>query len=178
MSDIEQNKQKVLTLADFPHCRDERVRYRDTDRQGHVDNAVFSTFYECSKAPECKWWHWCRWQDRCRRPSWWCPTHPVAPTFTAAHAGLVGTGGGVIVAPGVNVMSGAFTCIIIWYLLYRQSRLCIDSRRVVSKFRPLCVGWIAYPVRQHTLCVTLRVLPACRFVCVVRGRDEARLRSR
>jgi len=49
MSDIEQNKQKVLTLEDFPHCRDERVRYRDTDRQGHVNNAVFSTFYECSR---------------------------------------------------------------------------------------------------------------------------------
>ena len=49
MSDTEQHKQDALTLADFSHHRDEKVRYRDTDRQGHVNNAVFSTFYECSR---------------------------------------------------------------------------------------------------------------------------------
>ena len=39
----------MLALSDFPHQRTESVRYRDTDRQGHVNNAVFSTFYECSR---------------------------------------------------------------------------------------------------------------------------------
>ena len=36
-------------LDGFPHVRRENIRYRDTDRQGHVNNAVFSTFYECSR---------------------------------------------------------------------------------------------------------------------------------
>lgn len=35
--------------ADFPHIHQENVRYGDTDRQGHVNNAVFSTFFECSR---------------------------------------------------------------------------------------------------------------------------------
>ena len=34
---------------DFPHIRHEKVRYSDTDRQGHVNNAVFSTFLECAR---------------------------------------------------------------------------------------------------------------------------------
>ena len=36
-------------LNDYPHVRTENVRYGDTDRQGHVNNAVFSTFFECSR---------------------------------------------------------------------------------------------------------------------------------
>ncbi len=35
--------------ADFPHIHQENVRYGDTDRQGHVNNAVFSTYFECSR---------------------------------------------------------------------------------------------------------------------------------
>tara|TARA_B110000305_G_scaffold145986_1_gene162173 strand:+ start:1006 stop:1437 length:432 start_codon:yes stop_codon:yes gene_type:complete len=37
------------SLNDYPHVRTENVRYGDTDRQGHVNNAVFSTFFECSR---------------------------------------------------------------------------------------------------------------------------------
>jgi len=36
-------------LHAYPNVRRENIRYRDTDRQGHVNNAVFSTFYECSR---------------------------------------------------------------------------------------------------------------------------------
>ena len=37
------------SINDYPHMRQENVRYGDTDRQGHVNNAVFSTFFECSR---------------------------------------------------------------------------------------------------------------------------------
>jgi len=37
------------SLNDYPHVRQENIRYGDTDRQGHVNNAVFSTFFECSR---------------------------------------------------------------------------------------------------------------------------------
>ena len=37
------------SLNDYPHTLQESVRYGDTDRQGHVNNAVFSTFFECSR---------------------------------------------------------------------------------------------------------------------------------
>ena len=78
------------------------------------------------------------------------------------------TGGGVIVAPGVNVMSGAFTCIIIWYLLYRQS-LPIDSRRVLSFIRCALGGSRILCVNTH--CVSLYVVcpPAGLFVLSVDG---------
>jgi acyl-CoA thioester hydrolase len=32
--------------ADWPHIRRERVRFRDCDAMGHVNNAVYSTFLE------------------------------------------------------------------------------------------------------------------------------------
>lgn len=38
-----------LTLADFPLKTFDKVRYADTDRQGHVNNAVFSTFLETGR---------------------------------------------------------------------------------------------------------------------------------
>ncbi|MBO0904443.1 acyl-CoA thioesterase [Jiella sonneratiae] len=37
------------TLASFPFRTREKLRYRDTDRQGHVNNAVFSTFFETGR---------------------------------------------------------------------------------------------------------------------------------
>jgi acyl-CoA thioester hydrolase len=40
---------KELTLADFPFQTTENVRYRDTDRQGHVNNAVFGTYFEAGR---------------------------------------------------------------------------------------------------------------------------------
>ena len=36
-------------LADFPHRVDEVVRYRDLDPQGHVNNAVFATYFESGR---------------------------------------------------------------------------------------------------------------------------------
>ncbi|MDM7853288.1 acyl-CoA thioesterase [Pseudochrobactrum kiredjianiae] len=33
----------------FPICTTDKLRYRDTDRQGHVNSAVFSTFFETGR---------------------------------------------------------------------------------------------------------------------------------
>ncbi len=33
-------------MSDFPHVRRERVRFRDCDAMGHVNNAVYSTYLE------------------------------------------------------------------------------------------------------------------------------------
>ncbi len=38
-----------LTLTDFPLKTFDKVRYADTDRQGHVNNAVFSMFLETGR---------------------------------------------------------------------------------------------------------------------------------
>lgn len=40
----------TLTLGDFPFQAFDKLRYGDTDRQGHVNNAVFSTFLETGRA--------------------------------------------------------------------------------------------------------------------------------
>ena len=37
------------SLDDFGFISSEKLRYRDTDRQGHVNNAVFSTFLETGR---------------------------------------------------------------------------------------------------------------------------------
>ncbi len=37
------------SLADFPFVAREKLRYADTDRQGHVNNAVFATFLETGR---------------------------------------------------------------------------------------------------------------------------------
>lgn len=37
-------------LDDFPHRTYDKLRYADTDRQGHVNNAVFATFLETGRA--------------------------------------------------------------------------------------------------------------------------------
>jgi acyl-CoA thioester hydrolase len=36
-------------LVDFPFLSREKLRYADTDRQGHVNNAVFATFLETGR---------------------------------------------------------------------------------------------------------------------------------
>lgn len=36
-------------LADYPLTTFDKLRYRDTDRQGHVNNAVFATFLETGR---------------------------------------------------------------------------------------------------------------------------------
>lgn len=37
------------TLDDFPSRAFDKLRYADTDRQGHVNNAVFATFFETGR---------------------------------------------------------------------------------------------------------------------------------
>jgi acyl-CoA thioester hydrolase len=39
-----------LSFNDFPLKAHDKIRYADTDRQGHVNNAVFSTFFETGRA--------------------------------------------------------------------------------------------------------------------------------
>jgi acyl-CoA thioester hydrolase len=38
-----------LTLQDYPSVTFDKVRFRDTDRQGHINNAVFSTYLETGR---------------------------------------------------------------------------------------------------------------------------------
>jgi len=40
---------KPITIEDFPFRTFDKVRYADTDRQGHVNNAAFSTFLETGR---------------------------------------------------------------------------------------------------------------------------------
>ena len=40
---------ETMTLADFPLQTFDKVRYADTDRQGHVNNAAFATFLETGR---------------------------------------------------------------------------------------------------------------------------------
>ena len=42
-------RQKQLPLTAFPFVTFDKVRYGDTDRQGHVNNAVFATFFETGR---------------------------------------------------------------------------------------------------------------------------------
>lgn len=35
--------------SDFPLVAHEKIRYGDTDRQGHVNNAVYATYFECGR---------------------------------------------------------------------------------------------------------------------------------
>jgi acyl-CoA thioester hydrolase len=36
-------------LEDFPHHTFDKLRYGDTDRQGHLNNAVYATFFETGR---------------------------------------------------------------------------------------------------------------------------------
>lgn len=40
---------KQLNFSDYPFQTYDKIRYADTDRQGHVNNAVFSTFLETGR---------------------------------------------------------------------------------------------------------------------------------
>ena len=42
--------QPIHSLSDYPLRSFEKLRYADTDRQGHVNNAVFSTMLETGRA--------------------------------------------------------------------------------------------------------------------------------
>jgi acyl-CoA thioester hydrolase len=39
----------IWTLADFPVKNFDKLRYGDTDRQGHINNAVFATLFETGR---------------------------------------------------------------------------------------------------------------------------------
>lgn len=41
----------TATLRSYPCTVTEKLRYCDTDRQGHVNNAIFSTFCESGRVP-------------------------------------------------------------------------------------------------------------------------------
>lgn len=43
------NDTRLTQLEDFPLQTYDKVRYADTDRQGHVNNALFSTFLETGR---------------------------------------------------------------------------------------------------------------------------------
>ncbi|MCM0614210.1 acyl-CoA thioesterase [Marinobacter sediminum] len=43
------NKGRPLALDDFPFQTYDKLRYADTDRQGHINNAVFATFLETGR---------------------------------------------------------------------------------------------------------------------------------
>jgi len=45
----ERPRKPVPKLADYPHRVNEIVRYRDLDPQGHVNNAVFATYFESGR---------------------------------------------------------------------------------------------------------------------------------
>ena len=51
MSDDQSGKKPVHTpmLGDFANVTRDKLRYGDTDRQGHVNNAVFATFLETGR---------------------------------------------------------------------------------------------------------------------------------
>ena len=40
---------RIYSIDDFSRVYTDKLRYRDTDRQGHVNNAVFSTFFETGR---------------------------------------------------------------------------------------------------------------------------------
>lgn len=40
---------KAMSLSEFPLQAYDKIRYGDTDRQGHVNNAKFATFFETGR---------------------------------------------------------------------------------------------------------------------------------
>jgi acyl-CoA thioester hydrolase len=46
----EMAERQLPKLTDFPIRSIDKIRYRDTDQLGHVNNAVFSTFFETGRA--------------------------------------------------------------------------------------------------------------------------------
>ena len=50
MNDQPQRPQKAVpNLADYPHRTADIIRYADLDPQGHVNNAVFATYFETGR---------------------------------------------------------------------------------------------------------------------------------
>lgn len=50
MTGITSDREMVVpTLADYPVRTFDKLRYADTDRQGHINNAVFATLFETGR---------------------------------------------------------------------------------------------------------------------------------
>lgn len=48
-SDVCHNILMTETIDDYPIRTHDKLRFADTDRQGHINNAVYSTFYETGR---------------------------------------------------------------------------------------------------------------------------------
>ncbi|MGD2078811.1 MAG: thioesterase family protein [Chloroflexota bacterium] len=46
---LQSNERPILSIEDFPLRTYDKVRYADTDRQGHVNNAAFANFLETGR---------------------------------------------------------------------------------------------------------------------------------
>ena len=46
---VERPRKPAPRLADYPHQVTDLIRYADLDPQGHVNNAVFSTYFETGR---------------------------------------------------------------------------------------------------------------------------------
>lgn len=49
MNDTPSRKPQLPTLGSFPFRTHDTIRYGDTDRQGHINNAVYATFFETGR---------------------------------------------------------------------------------------------------------------------------------
>ncbi len=49
MTEIGRRQASLADRSSYRFWTDERARYSDTDRQGHVNNAVFATFCESGR---------------------------------------------------------------------------------------------------------------------------------
>ena len=49
MNDPPPARQPVPQLADYPHRIADNIRFGDLDPQGHVNQAMFMTYFECGR---------------------------------------------------------------------------------------------------------------------------------
>jgi acyl-CoA thioester hydrolase len=49
MTEAPRARRPVPQLADYPHRTSDIIRYADLDPQGHVNNAVFATYFETGR---------------------------------------------------------------------------------------------------------------------------------
>lgn len=96
----------MFTIDQFPLQTYDKLRFRDTDKQGHVNNAVFSTFLESGRS-ELLYLH--------------TPLHDPLDTFVIAHLSIdylheiiwpgtveIGTGVKGIGNASVTLLQGVF----------------------------------------------------------------------
>ncbi len=49
VENMKPSDREVPSIGDFAFITSDKIRYCDTDRQGHVNNAVFSSFFETGR---------------------------------------------------------------------------------------------------------------------------------